>query len=313
MSHIFISYAHDDKTQLTTLLGWLHTAGFADHELWYDQTIEGGNNWRDEIASALDESFTVLVVVTAKSVKSVFCTYEWAYAMGQGIPVLPLVFDEVQITDVPSPLATKQFTNCKSTIPEALKQQIEQLRSIPPQVAAMNKQIYEAVYRTHRRFFILGWLGQELESVDYHQDVMTYFAKESISAHRLLETLMIDKAFVFTRKQYQFCRKLITYLEIFSHIQLQYNSHLPEYLALQFDTEWLPAFEYFAGDSVWRTRIRPYFERDLSVEDNKMEVFAEMIRAFPPFTVEDVNFLIQNMTLSQKRSEPTQDFASKTT
>ena len=76
MSHIFISYTHADKSHLDNLVAWLRNNGFAEHELWYDHNIQGGSNWRDEINSALDEAFAILVIVTANSANSLYCTYE---------------------------------------------------------------------------------------------------------------------------------------------------------------------------------------------------------------------------------------------
>ena len=89
MSHVFISYDHDDKSHLDRLVVWLQNNGFNEHEIWYDQAIEGGNNWREEITAALDESFAVLVIVTNNLVKSIYCTYEWAYAQGSNVKVIP--------------------------------------------------------------------------------------------------------------------------------------------------------------------------------------------------------------------------------
>src|SRR5260221_9457655 len=192
MSHLFISYTHADKPHLDQLVEWLRANDFSDNEIWYDKQIAGGNNWRDEITSALNEAFVVVVIVSAHSVKSIYCTFEWAYAMGQGIPIMPLVFDDVNISDVPTPLVSKQFTSCLETIPPYLKEQLNRLKTVPPQVAAINQTIFEAIYDTHRRFFILGWLGDGLKAFDdqYRESIVTYFSSQAIKARQTLQTLM---------------------------------------------------------------------------------------------------------------------------
>ena len=157
MSHVFISYAHNDKFLLEKVISWFQDSEKSHFTLWYDNQIEGGNNWRDEIAEALDSAFVVIVLVTKTSVKSLYCTYEWAYAMGQGIHILPLIFDDLNISEVPAPLTSRQFIDCTKTIPEALREQIKQYSSEPPQISAINRKIYNIIYDTHRRFFILGW------------------------------------------------------------------------------------------------------------------------------------------------------------
>jgi hypothetical protein len=303
MSHIFVSYTHVDKVHLDGLVAWLHNHGFAEQEIWYDQHIASGNNWRDEIATALDESFAVLVITTTNSVKSLYCTYEWAYAMGQGIPTLPLVFDEVSVADMPTPLASKQLTNCTASIPDYLKEQINRFESVPPQVAAMNKTIYKAIYDTHRRFFILGWLGTKpgLSALDaeFGESVIAYFASKAAEACQVLQTLMTDKAFAFSGKQYRFCWKLIDFLKEFSGLPYKVETYLQDRLLPQFDSSWLPAFEYFEGNGRWRKWMRPCFDRDLKDEHNRMEVFGEMMRAFPSFNAYDADILLQNKMADQ--------------
>ena len=305
MSHVFISYAHADKAHLDRLVAWLGDKKPAEHELWYDQHIEGGNAWREEIATALDEAFAVLVVVTANSVKSLYCTYEWAYALGQGIPILPLVFDEVSITDVPAPLASKQFTNCQENIPGYLREQIHRLKSVPPQIVAVNQLIYEAIYDTHRRFFILGWAGDEVERWDDELmgAVIAYFEKQATEAHHVLQTLMVDKAFVLRGRQYRYCWQITDLLYEFSRLHRKSDSHIQFLYSQQFEDIWLPAFEYFEGSGWWGRWIRCYFERDLEDEHNRTEVLAEMMRAFPMFQTHDVDFLIQRKRITQKHKK----------
>ncbi|MCX9077117.1 MAG: toll/interleukin-1 receptor domain-containing protein [Candidatus Methanoperedens sp.] len=302
MSHIFISYAHSDKAHLDRLVAWLHHNEFDARQIWYDQHIEGGNNWRDEITTALDEAFVVLVIVTSNSVKSLYCTFEWAYAMGQGIPILPFTFDNVSIADVPSPLTSKQFINCTANIPDYLKEQINRFKSVPPQVAAINKLIYETIYDTHRRFFILGKIENILRYSDTGlvEELMSYFIDGASDARQALQILMTDKAFAFTNKQHRFCWTLIDFLQEFSRLHNKLETYFYDRLFSQFDSSWLPAFEYFEGDGFWRRFRRSYFDRDLEDEDNKMQVFAEMVRAFPELQVIDVNELIQNLAIDQQ-------------
>lgn len=305
MSHIFFSYAHSDKEYLDKLVSWLQDNGFNEHELWYDRHIEGGNNWRDEIATALDEAFAVVVIVTANSAKSLYCTFEWAYAMGQGIPILPLVFDDVSIADVPTPLTSKQFTDCTDTIPDFLNERLRRLKSTPPQVAAINKLVYEIIYDTHRQFFILGWIGDGLIAFDLgsKEDVIDHFTRKATEAYQSLQELMTEKAFAFSGKQHRHCWQLIDILRRLSRIQPEFEDYFPNDLFALFDNTWLPAYEYFEGKPKWRKWTRRFFEWDLEDEHNRMEVFAEMIRAFPILHTTNADILIQNKIIDQKRKK----------
>jgi hypothetical protein len=190
-------------------------------------------------------------------------------------------------------------------IPAHLKEQIQRLKTLPPQVAAINRMIYDTIYDTHRRFFILGWIGEGLNALDseFRESVIDYFARKASEAHQALEALMRDRAFVFNGKQYRLCWTLIDLLSKFSHIQSKYDEYLPEHLFSQFDSFWLPAFEYFEGNGWWRRWVRRYFEWDLEDEHNRLAVFGEMMRAFPMMDAGDADILIQNMRIDRKRKQ----------
>jgi hypothetical protein len=303
MSHIFISYAHDDKAHLDKVVAWLEANRFTERQIWYDHHIEGGSNWRDEITTALDEAFAIIVIITPNSTKSLYCTYEWAYAMGQGIPILPLVFDEVSLGDVMPPLIARQYFNCVESIPDSLKERVHRLKSVPPEVAALNTLIYQTIYDTHRRFFILGWAGDGLRHLvdDTSKWVLNYFVREASKAHQALQKLMLKRAFALNGRQYRYCWQLVDYLSRLSRLQPEYNDYLPEHLFADFESVWLPAFEYFeADDRWWSKNQRRYFEYDLDDEYHQIEVVGEMKSVFPLFDAFDIESLISRKKHSQK-------------
>ena len=47
---VFVCYAHADKDRVYPQLDWLHDQGV---NLWYDQGIAAGSNWRSEIGDSL--------------------------------------------------------------------------------------------------------------------------------------------------------------------------------------------------------------------------------------------------------------------
>ena len=92
MSYVFISYSHKDKIRATQLEEFL-TSNKID--CWLDRTISAGEDWRDEIDQALANSFAVAVILTLNSIASHEVTYEWSWALGRDIPVIPLLFEEI--------------------------------------------------------------------------------------------------------------------------------------------------------------------------------------------------------------------------
>jgi hypothetical protein len=89
MSQFFISYARKDKAFVLDLRRKLKSSG---HRAWIDTfSITAGADWLEAIDSAIRSSDAVLVVFSKNSINSPYVNYEWAYALGAGIKVLPLV------------------------------------------------------------------------------------------------------------------------------------------------------------------------------------------------------------------------------
>jgi|GEM_PF-2121842 len=302
MAQLFISYAHADKAHLDRLIEWLNTNDFPTNEVWYDHHIEGGNNWRDEITTAIDESYAMLVLMTANSMDSQYCTYEWAYAMGQGMPVFPLLFEELSIDSVPAPLASRQYINCTDDIPTTFKDQLRRMKSTPPQIATLNQQVYDIIELTHRRYFVLGWIGDQFRNTgsDIGTEILIDFIRDANKAYQQLQELVLANSTLISGRQYRHCWTLIEILNRLARLQYRHNDYFPEFLFKRFENEWLPAFEYFEGDGWWRKWMQKYFYWDLSDEYNKMKVFAEMSRIFPRLDAHDMQLFIYNKANRQR-------------
>lgn len=86
--HVFISYSHDD----------LDFAQNVKHELerrkinvWIDELTPAGDDWRQDIEDALRNAYAILLILTPSATDSRYVTYEWAFAIGAGIPVIPVL------------------------------------------------------------------------------------------------------------------------------------------------------------------------------------------------------------------------------
>ncbi|MCU0514933.1 MAG: TIR domain-containing protein [Anaerolineae bacterium] len=87
-NHIFIAYSPRDQKLMLTLREALLRAGFRP---WIDPAPRPGQDWREEIDVAIRAADMVLVLITPNSAASPYVTYEWAMAMGQSIPVYPVI------------------------------------------------------------------------------------------------------------------------------------------------------------------------------------------------------------------------------
>jgi hypothetical protein len=89
MKHIFISYSPKDTRYMTTMRDNLLRIGFRP---WIDRMPRPNADWRFEIDDAIRGADGVLVLVSPAAAESVYVTYEWALALGHGVPVVPVVF-----------------------------------------------------------------------------------------------------------------------------------------------------------------------------------------------------------------------------
>jgi hypothetical protein len=105
MGTIFLSYKREDEGRASRLARELEAEGF---ELWWDRHLPGGENWRAQIAAALDRAKVVIVCWTRASTGSEggFVRDEAGRAGPRILPVLleavkpPLGFGEVQAIDL---------------------------------------------------------------------------------------------------------------------------------------------------------------------------------------------------------------------
>jgi len=87
-----VSYAHLDGALVFPEIQALHNAGY---RLWYDEGIDPGNEWPDEIATALDGASLFLVFISEALVRSRNVRNEVNYALNRSKPFLAIHLDEV--------------------------------------------------------------------------------------------------------------------------------------------------------------------------------------------------------------------------
>lgn len=91
---IFVSYAHKDSREVFDLIEKLAARGY---RIWYDEGIEPGSEWPENIANHLLRAEMVLAMITNDSMDSVNCRREINYAMSKGKPLLSVVLEKTEI------------------------------------------------------------------------------------------------------------------------------------------------------------------------------------------------------------------------
>lgn len=92
---LFISHSKDDGDFAENLKFTLEKEGFLG---WIDtDVLEAGADWRQGIDDAILKSIAVILVLSPEAKKSEYVTYEWAFALGSGLRIVPLMLKETPI------------------------------------------------------------------------------------------------------------------------------------------------------------------------------------------------------------------------
>ncbi|MEM6537342.1 MAG: tetratricopeptide repeat protein [Pseudomonadota bacterium] len=92
--YIFVSYAHANADSVYPLMTALHERGV---RIWYDEGIEPGSKWRDELSSAIENADKVLFLASKRSVTSPNCEREIDFALSLGVPVRVAYIEKVEL------------------------------------------------------------------------------------------------------------------------------------------------------------------------------------------------------------------------
>jgi hypothetical protein len=92
--YVFVSYSHRDSSAVYPELTWLRESGF---NIWYDEGIEAGSEWREELAKAIEAARLVIYFVTHDSVQSENCRKEINFAVDEGIPLIAIHLEKVKL------------------------------------------------------------------------------------------------------------------------------------------------------------------------------------------------------------------------
>lgn len=92
--YIFVCHSHADAHAVYPELTRLKNEGF---NIWYDEGIEPGLSWREEIAVAVSECSLFLIFISPKSVASTFCIQELNHALSYERKVLAVHLEETHL------------------------------------------------------------------------------------------------------------------------------------------------------------------------------------------------------------------------
>lgn len=107
---IFLSYSTEDSALATALEAALKSRQI---QVWRDvRNLAAGVRWSGEIEAGIRGSRGVVVLITEASANSAWVLYEYAFAIGAGIPVVAVVKEG----EIPAPMQQFQIVNYTSAL-----------------------------------------------------------------------------------------------------------------------------------------------------------------------------------------------------
>jgi tetratricopeptide (TPR) repeat protein len=93
--YIFVSYAHKDSDKVFPIISEFHKAGFL---IWYDEGIDPGNEWPEEIGNVLDKCSLFIVFISDASAASVNVRNEINFVLKEDKHFIAIWLEEAKLT-----------------------------------------------------------------------------------------------------------------------------------------------------------------------------------------------------------------------
>jgi len=93
--YVFVCYAHDERETVLGQIDWLRSQGFT---VWFDEALEAGSRWSDDLARAVEGCAAFLYFVSPRSVSSRHCLDEVHFALECSRPIVPVEIAPATLT-----------------------------------------------------------------------------------------------------------------------------------------------------------------------------------------------------------------------
>ena len=109
---VFLSYSHKDMAWAKEFATTLKNRGVTT---WFDDdNLQPGDNWGKSIEQALRESNTLVLVLSQSNVNSPWTFFELGAAFADKKRIIPVLAEDVDISQVPLPVRKLQMLHIKS-------------------------------------------------------------------------------------------------------------------------------------------------------------------------------------------------------
>lgn len=124
--YLFVSYSHRDSKDVYRVLDELHDRKF---RIWYDDSCENGNDFRDELRQRIKDCSGILLFVSKSSMSSAYCGMEIIVAREYGKRLYPIYLDDE--SSVPPAFELLLSNTHHSSITDMKKLIVSMVRDLP--------------------------------------------------------------------------------------------------------------------------------------------------------------------------------------
>jgi hypothetical protein len=103
---LFVSYSREDQQAVAMLVEILRAG---QHEVLFDHQLTIGRNWQEELLEFIQQCEVFVYALTPSSVTSEWCLWEFAEAVRQNKPIVPVLLDAK--TKLPKALSNVQYAD----------------------------------------------------------------------------------------------------------------------------------------------------------------------------------------------------------
>lgn len=125
--YLFVSYSHRDTNLVYPILDRLFDCKY---RIWYDESCENGNDFRDELRSRIEAAEAVILFVSEASMASPFCGMEIIVARENGKKLFPIFLDDVEIPPAFQILLANTHHSTTENLDRLIKSMIRDLPAV---------------------------------------------------------------------------------------------------------------------------------------------------------------------------------------
>lgn len=125
--YLFVSYSHRDIDKVYPILDAFYDKKY---RIWYDESCETGNDFRDELRQKIEKCEAVLLFVSKSSMESPFCGMEIIVARENNKKLYPIFLEDVKIPPAFSILLANMHHGTANNIEKLVKAMVRDLPAV---------------------------------------------------------------------------------------------------------------------------------------------------------------------------------------